>query len=110
MFRWGRKSPAAPVTPAVDADRRAAARCRLETVAIVEWAVRPTHQGMRGRVYDISVSGVGLVSADPVPPGSRIALDWRFGPEEAHQTLLAWVVRAVPRPNGKWLLGCRFDA
>lgn len=59
------------------------------------------------QVKDVSTHGVGLVSARRFEPGTVLVLELA---ETALQpvSVLARVVRIVPRTDGRWLIGCVF--
>ncbi len=59
---------------------------------------------LAAEVRDLSVLGAGLVSADPLQPGTRL----RVRPWHLETGLPAEVCHATQRPEGNWLIGCRF--
>jgi hypothetical protein len=90
--------------PPGDARRWARFPCDVEAVCYSA----DTTPGERSpaRVLDASAGGVGLLLPCEFGPGSLLVLDRVAG--EAVPRLLLRVVRAVPRRDGDWVLGCEF--
>ena len=62
------------------------------------------------RVHEISPLGVSLLGESPMQPGER--LDLRLSGQDSlvGLALRARVVHARAIPDGRWLVGCAFDA
>lgn len=92
--------------PAVE--RRVARRIRCKHGPAARLLVKPNLGARRVQLRDISAGGVGLLCAEAVPPGVRIALLWEYGPSFRHRTLAGYVSHVTAQKHG-WLVGCRFD-
>jgi hypothetical protein len=65
--------------------------------------------GLRaGELVDLSPSGVGLIVAEKIEPGSALTVTLRRVDDKPDRSLLACVVYLAERPDGKWALGCQF--
>ena len=64
----------------------------------------PPSEGGMGTIQDVSESGVGLVVDRRFERGTLLGLEL----PGTGEYLLASVVRSTRRPDGRWLLGCRF--
>jgi PilZ domain len=62
----------------------------------------------RGRVFNISTAGVGLVLDRRCEPGAVLAIDLPGAASGHPRTLLARVIHATPGPGGTWLVGGSF--
>jgi hypothetical protein len=62
------------------------------------------------RIHDISPLGITLLCEGPAQPGER--LDLRLSGQDSlvGLALRARVVHARAIPDGRWLVGCAFDA
>ena len=82
-------------------ERRSEVRCRtnLETL----WAPA-TGAGSKTpvRIKDISSTGARLEADHPVVPGERVIIQLLTEME-------AQLVYVHPTPEGKWVVGCKFD-
>ena len=58
-------------------------------------------------LIDISRGGMRMAVTEPVEPGAFVSVEV---PGEPNTTVLACVVRAVPRAGGEWEVGCAFSA
>jgi hypothetical protein len=59
-----------------------------------------------GKLRDISLGGVGLVLSRRFEAGTVLSLELTAAAEGAPQRFLVRVVRVLPEPDHKWLLGC----
>jgi len=110
FWDWRRKRTPSTESGSVEApeiNRRRAERfpCRLNAsfhlVALREMPAMPA------RIRDVSQSGIGLVCATPVPPGSFIVIQMDHSGREPTR-LQARVVRNAPLESRNWLVGCVF--
>ncbi len=100
-------NPAAASTkPATDRRRTKRDRCPLSAF----W--RPLGQEGQGRekarIQDISEQGIGLISGRSFPHGAILVVEARRKAEGFSRPVYVRVVRAAPRPEGDWLVGCTF--
>jgi hypothetical protein len=70
--------------------------------------VRPSFVVSEVGVRDISPKGIGLLCAQPIMPGTRLAIFWDYCPPETWRTLTATVVHLSPSGLGGWIVGCTF--
>ena len=95
---------------AADIDLRQAPRHYCANVRITRVLAKPTFHCLIAYVRDISIKGVCLRSFEPVPPGSRVAIDWNFDDPRRHRNVLARVVHSSLQADQLWSLGCEFEA
>jgi len=62
------------------------------------------------RIHDISPLGISLLCEGPAQPGERLDLHLSGQCSPLGLALRARVVYAVALPDGRWLVGCAFDA
>jgi len=62
------------------------------------------------RIHDISPLGITLLCEGPAQPGERLDLRLSGPGSPLGLALRARVVHAVALPDGRWLVGCAFDA
>ena len=62
------------------------------------------------RIHDISPLGVGLLCEAPAQPGERLDLRLSGQGSPLGLALRGRVVHVVALPDGRWLVGCAFDA
>lgn len=97
---------AAAATPATERRRAKRDRCPLSAF----W--RPLGQEGQGRekarIQDISEQGIGLISGRSFPHGAILVVEARKKAEGFSRPVYVRVVRAAPRPEGDWLVGCTF--
>ena len=62
------------------------------------------------RIHDISPLGVTLLCEGPAQPGERLDLRLSGPGSTLGLALRARVVYARALPDGRWLVGCAFDA
>jgi hypothetical protein len=89
-------------------DTRETPRFNCSGRPLVKVMIRPSFAAHDVAVRDISMKGMGLVCAGPIPPGSCLAVLWDFGHPSSWRTLRARVARATPCPRGGWIVGCSF--
>jgi PilZ domain len=92
-----------------DLDTREVPRFGCQQRPMIKIMVRPSFRAADAAVRDISVKGIGLVCAGPIPPGSCLAVLWDFGRPDTWRTLRARVARTTPCPRGGWIIGCAFE-
>lgn len=92
--------------PAVERRERRRYRCKLRPVSRL--LVKPNLGARLVQVRDVSAAGVGLLSTEAIPPGSRVALLWEYGPSFRHRTLIGHVSHVTAQKYG-WLIGCQFS-
>jgi hypothetical protein len=63
----------------------------------------------RGRVWDISARGAGLLLRRPLVSGTAVALELHGRGMRVPFVLFARVAHVTPRPGGGWLTGCVFQ-
>jgi hypothetical protein len=63
---------------------------------------------LSARVQDISRGGINLLVNRPVDLDTLLSVELPGTPEQPPSTVLAYVVRVVPRGPGGWALGCTF--
>jgi len=64
---------------------------------------------LSARVRDVSATGIGLLCATPVAPGTFVVVDFKQSNRGAGTKLVARIVRLVPMNETIWLLGCHFS-
>lgn len=64
---------------------------------------------LTARVRDVSSSGIGLMCATPVLPGTFVVIDFKQPNRNDAAKLVVRVVRLVPMNETIWLLGCHFS-
>jgi hypothetical protein len=64
---------------------------------------------MSAMVLDLSVSGIGLLLPRRPALGSFLVIGLTSRLGDVTLQLLARVVRAMPRRDGSWIVGCAFD-
>jgi len=111
FWDWRRKrSPAAESgsVAASDVNRRRTDRhlCRHQQASFQLVALREM-PAMPARIRDVSRSGIGLVCAAPLTPGSFIVIQLDHSGREPTR-LQARVVRNAPLESRNWLVGCAF--
>ena len=62
------------------------------------------------RIHDISPLGVGLLCEGPAQPGEWLDLRLSGQGSPLGLALRGRVVHVVALPDGRWLVGCAFDA
>jgi PilZ domain len=73
--------------------------------------VRPSFVPMTLAVKDISVKGVSLIARGPtaaLPPGTSLAIFWKYGAPERWRTIRLDVIWTSARADGGWSAGCMF--
>jgi hypothetical protein len=60
-----------------------------------------------GQLRDISLSGVGILSAQQVPVGSSIGVRIPASKDKVAKQVAAEIRHATMQKDGRWLLGCR---
>jgi hypothetical protein len=97
------------------AERRVHARYPCQLNSLCKPAGRhQTGQAWKGWIEDVSKEGLKLTLNRRFEPGALLAVEVDVTKEELAQVFhsaisrffLAKVVRAVPRRDGKWILGC----
>jgi hypothetical protein len=92
----------------VEAEQRSLIRYSCRASAVYE--VVGGSQAERGgaAVLDVSIGGIGLATAHPIPLGALLNLEVRDAGGRSVATMLASVVTARPAPDGRSVLGCNF--
>ncbi len=88
-------------------ERRAVRRNAGDTIGPVQFREPPAGQAQKARVWDISVQGIGILADCDVAPGTTLAIH-AWSSQRSSPELTAHVRHTTRRPNGGWLLGCRF--
>lgn len=88
-------------------DRRTAPRARCRWNASALFLVRPSYLCHQASVWDVCPDGVALLLAEPLAPGTLLAL--RLAPKgtEPFPTRLAEVTHLRTFRGGIWVAGCR---
>lgn len=87
--------------------RRAAVRYRCEHATGRRVFVLESYRTFAAEVHDLSVGGVGLILAKPLPTGTLVFIDL-FG-FDVPLEFLARVAHANPHDDGRFLVGFQFD-
>jgi len=92
------------------AERRTAERslCRQDPPFRLIIARRYECQWAQG--WDVSADGISFLVSTQLEPGALVFVRLRDQENAAPLTLLAEVMHATARPDGRWLVGCRFDS
>ena len=92
--------------PTAGAERRVVARrpCQSSSCRLLGGAA------WEARIHDISPLGVGLLCEAPAQPGERLDLRLSGQGSALGLALRVRVVHARAIPDGRWLVGCAFDA
>lgn len=91
-----------------DEERRRAARFRIARDARCYPYQDDRFQRHDAELYDISATGVGVVSSHSFEVGALVILDLPLPVPGFPYGLSARVIRAVSREDGRWFLGCTF--
>lgn len=114
IWDWrAKKEPRAvqppPAIKSSTGDRREAVRFPADLKVVFQpIALIPLMQ-LPARVRDVSSTGIGLLCATPVPPGTFVVIDFKQPNRIDAPKLVARVVRLVPMNETIWLLGCNFS-
>ena len=102
----GNNPAAASTKPAPDRRRAKRDRCPLSVL----WrTLGQQGQGReRARIQDISEHGIGLITGRSFPHGAILVVEARKKAAGFSRPVYVRVVRAAPRPEGDWLVGCTF--
>lgn len=68
----------------------------------------PANQSWQAKVLNISASGIGLMTEEPVGAGALLNLELRSQSGKPVKTILACVVHVTHQQTGAWALGCNF--
>lgn len=87
-------------------ERRASVRLQSQAKGSCQSLSMQREADWQATVRDISCSGIGLVLPRRFEPGSLLAIELTEATEGRRRLLLGRVARAVPQPEGDWLIGC----
>jgi hypothetical protein len=97
-----------PGLSALHADRRREERyaCALQPF----WRVAGEEgaESLPAGVRDISASGIGLLLAEPLKPGTVLVISLQASAGRLSRPLPVRVMHATAQPEGGWLVGCQF--
>ncbi|HTU90181.1 MAG TPA: PilZ domain-containing protein [Gemmataceae bacterium] len=100
----------APTPQAVPAaskgERRASVRLQSNAKGSCQSLSMQRETHWEATVRDISCQGIGLLLTRRFEPGALLAIELTEANEERKRLLLVRVARAVPQPEGRWLIGC----
>jgi c-di-GMP-binding flagellar brake protein YcgR len=93
-----------------EAERRVWVRypCKVQ----VNYQAPSTDEGetYAAQVIDISRGGIGLLVNEEFRTGQFLSVELPVPSPEGITCVLAYVLHATPRPDGRWLVGCSFSA
>jgi hypothetical protein len=90
------------------AEQRAAERFDCAAQATYQRVNGPASAARPAAVANLSLTGVALRAAEPLPPGELLGLELRGPGGCVVAGPLACVVRVTAEPGGAWLFGCNF--
>jgi hypothetical protein len=88
-------------------ERRRAERRACPHAPQLQLVPEASFQPLKGRVKDVSTTGIGLLCDEPFAVGIALALQWPVAADQS-MTVLARVVHATPQSDGSVLVGCQF--
>lgn len=91
-------------------DRRAAVRFSYFARVVGECAADTDKPFFEGRIYDLSLNGVGLIVYRPLEPGSTVSLTLYHAMGIFQCDRLVRVVDSRPEDAGCWKVNCEFLA
>jgi len=59
-------------------------------------------------VHDISRSGIGLISCQPIPPNKPLLVEMYDHAKASSRLHATWAIHCTERDDGRWLVGCSF--
>ncbi len=68
--------------------------------------MRPGLEARWGHALDVSAHGIGFLAAEPLAPGSVLAIQLRDGTPGASLVRVGRVARCTPAGAGRWHVGC----
>jgi hypothetical protein len=92
-------------------DLREVPRIPCPVPVLVRVIVRPSFVPLTLVIKDISTKGLRLLGHGPtalVPPGSHLALCWKYGSPDRWRTMRLAVIWQAARTDGRWIAGCIF--
>jgi hypothetical protein len=92
-----------------DSENRAVPRRSGETVGPWQLQTQPTGARFSADIHDISIVGVGLLADHQLDAGTGMLIEAGPAGLTLALELKAEVRHATMRPDGRWLLGCRFS-
>jgi PilZ domain len=105
QFPTNSSATTAPTTPPAMDERRARVRFRCARPTRGRAFIAASFQSMPARVLDLSVAGVGLLVAEPLPLGTRLNVEVE-GAAATPFELLAEVTNVTAHAAGGWRCGC----
>jgi len=96
------------VSSSVEAEQRSSIRYSSWASAVYTIVGGSMAERGGGAVLDLSIAGLGLATANPIPLGTLLNLELLDAGGRAVATMLASVVTARPAPDGRSILGCNF--
>ncbi len=102
-----------PLTASTDAlprppgaERRREPRHACPSEPLLRYVVRPGLEARWGHALDVSAHGIGFLAAEPLAPGSVLAIQLRDGTPGASLVRVGRVARCTPAGAGRWHVGC----
>lgn len=93
---------------AVEAEQRSLIRYSCRATAAYEVLGGSLAERGSAGVLNVSIGGIGLLTAHPICVGTLLSLQLRHVSERLVATMLASVVTARPAPEDRTILGCNF--
>jgi hypothetical protein len=87
-------------------DRRREPRHPCPSEPLLRYVVGPRPEARWARALDVSAGGIGFLSAEPLRPGTVLALQLREGALGASLVRVARVAHCTPAGAGRWHVGC----
>jgi len=104
-----RTVPPPPAVKSPAGDRRESVRFPADLKVVFQPISLVPLMQLPARVRDVSTTGIGLLCATPVPPGTFVVIDFKQPNRTSAPKLVARIVRLVPMNETIWLLGCNFS-
>jgi PilZ domain len=92
--------------PGIEVERRTVVRylCDRKVFYAPLW----TSERRWARIRNVSVTGISLLVAAAIKPGTDLAIDMKTVEPGILLTLVARVVHATKQDEGNWIIGCTF--
>ena len=87
-------------------ERRREPRHPCPQEPLLRYVVRPSLEARWGHALDVSARGIGFLAAEPLRPGTVLAIQLRDGAPGASLVRVARVARCTPAGAGRWHVGC----
>ena len=89
-------------------NRRAAVRYQCPPATPTKLYFPQDQEFQRAWVIDLSLSGIGLNMARPLPVGTFLVILLKSSDRQKTFELPAHIVHTTMAPNGDWIAGCEF--